>query len=205
MNILILVMCLLIASAAHAGGNKNNSLDQLQEQTQLQGQVAKGGKGVGHGGDATSRAASTSESDSTAIATGGTGGNAVNEGVSYSPTTSYNTKTRALALSLPGATADNGSTAPCLESKRGVTILGIGWSGRTSINTDCFAAEEAQRSFNQCLLIADAYARMGRDDLVLDQLQKCGGLTAVSPGPDYVTREEMAEREQRMLEQAVQK
>src|SRR5690606_11527545 len=110
----------------------------------------------------------------------------------------YNFKSKSLALALPGATADNGSTAPCLESARGVSILGVGWSGRTKINDECFA-------YQQCVGIAQLYASMDRVDLAVAQLQSCGGQTAKEPGPEYVTKEELRTRDERIVETVLAK
>jgi hypothetical protein len=53
--------------------------------------------------------------------------------------------------------------------------------------------------------IADAYARIGREDLLLAQLQKCGGIEATGAGPEYVTRDELNETTTRILEKTVSK
>lgn len=147
-------------------------------------------------GDSVSVAYSGSES--TASGNGGAADVEVN-----GPT--YKNKSQALALALPGATADNGSSAPCLESRRGWTVLGVGASGRTRINDACFATLQARQEFEQCMLIADAYARIGRTDLLVRQLQQCGGLVVpegIEPSKaDVVTHEEL----NRAFEKAVSK
>ena len=215
MKKIVLVLALALCGSAFATGNpkpppfddgnqqdQHQGQDQGQLQGQAQGQIAEGGDG----GNGTGIAGANADANAVALSSSGSqaNGNGGASEVNVSGPT-YTSKSRALALALPPATADHGSTAPCLTSKRGVTILGVGWSGRTAIDQSCFDSLAGEREFRQCMGIADAYARLGREDLLLAQLQKCGGQDVVAPGPDYVTRDELNETATRVLESAVSK
>lgn len=207
-----IVLLALLPAIALAGKPKHEVPDQvgIQLQGQLQGQIANGGKGgnadatavgIGTGGDAEATAVGIGGEQSqgqslNSANTANQSQSANNEGNSLEA--GYSFKSKSLALALPGATADNGSTAPCLESKRGVSILGVGWSGRTAINDQCFA-------YQRCVHMAQLYATMDRVDLAVAQLQSCGGQTAAQPGPEYVTKEELRRRDERIVETVLAK
>lgn len=105
-----------------------------------------------------------------------------------------------LALALPGASADYGSTASCLESRRGWTVLGIGASGRTKTNEDCIADQSEKREHYQCMQIADRFVALGLVDHAVAQLQTCGGVNMPAPVVDYVTQDEVTETVNRVFE-----
>lgn len=90
----------------------------------------------------------------------------------------YTDGSKYISLSLPGATADPGTTAACTESRRGWTFAGFGASGRTRINADCagFAQAEtvATRKFAECMTLADVYFRLGAVQSGINQLGLCG-------------------------------
>lgn len=199
----------LVPALALAGKPSHEKPEQIgvNLQGQIQGQVANGGKGgnadatgvgvgIGKGGDASAIGVGGEQSQhQNATAVAGQHQSANNEGNQLSAGYSFDSKS--LALALPGATADNGSTASCLESKRGVSILGVGWSGRTAVNEECFAHQ-------RCIQLATLYAQLNRTDLAVQQLASCGGQEAAEP-QNFVTREELIEREERIVEKVFAK
>src|SRR5690606_3638439 len=106
----------------------------------------------------------------------------------------YESRSRGIAVALPGATADEGSTAPCLESRRGIIIAGNGVSGRTRINEECLEMLRAETKFEQCVALADRLAEWGQLPLAYEQLKRCGaveGEIVVVADDNFVTREQL--------------
>lgn len=99
-----------------------------------------------------------------------------------------------VSVALPEATADPGSTAACLESRRGWSFAGFGASGRTRTNAACEADRADAREFAQCLALAQALAALGRTSSAAAQLETCGA-KLVDEKPD-----DTAERIRRAFE-----
>lgn len=95
------------------------------------------------------------------------------------PSSSSNVSTvdssRDYFLALPSASPDYGSTAPCLESRRGITLGPIGWSGRTRTNAACMAQEAIRLEYEQCTGIADRLYHYGDSAAAITQLMLCAG------------------------------
>lgn len=87
--------------------------------------------------------------------------------------TQFNSDTRALALSLPAATPGFGASAPCLETTRGWTVAGVGASGRTEINSECYQDKELQLMFKNCMDVTQTYVAMGLMGEARDQMEAC--------------------------------
>ncbi len=88
----------------------------------------------------------------------------------------YVSRNKAFALSLPAATPGVGASAPCLVTTRGATIVGSGWSGSTKIDSGCYEDLRIQKNFENCMIVADAYARLGNEHLLVSQLAACRSL-----------------------------
>lgn len=82
-----------------------------------------------------------------------------------------------LSLALPGASSDYGSTAPCLESRRGWIFGGFGASGKTATNDACIKDQTAKRLHYQCMQIVDRYVVLGQQELALAYLANCALIT----------------------------
>lgn len=218
MKVIIAVIALFSASVVFAGKTNGGDIDLRCAHSKnscnkdIDVEISPEAHSRARGGDADADANATARANATGgnqaqgqeqSAQSSSGALASNEGNTLS--TAYNTRNKSLALALPGASADHGSTAPCLESKRGWTILGVGMSGRTSISSACFASIEVEREFARCVNLADNYLRLDRADLALAQLERCGGLEADTTDPEYVTKDELRERDERIIQTLISK
>lgn len=199
---LTLIVAALLAAPAFAGGKKHEPVapgiqgEQTQAQGQLQGQL----QGQGQSQAAQAASSAGSQSASTGIGIGGdstamSGGNSL--------ATNISSRDRALALALPSATADPGSSAPCLESRRGWVFAGNGASGRTRVNAECMALYEREQSFEQCVAIADRLMEWNQPRLAYEQLKTCGAVDGVfldEVTADVVTRQELDEKLDRVVQ-----
>ncbi len=102
---------------------------------------------------------------------------------------------KALALGMIRAAAAPNVSATCLVHTRGWDVTVASRTGGTKFDEQCVTDEK-------CFRIAETYAMWGLVQAAVDQLAKCGGLTdiKVPPQGDFVTREEMKERERRMID-----
>ena len=177
-----------LASPAFAGGKKPAQTTPVSgEQSQIQGQA--------QGQLQSSTAASSSTST-------GIGGDSTSVSGGNSLSTNISSRDRALALALPSATADPGSSAPCLESRRGWVFAGNGASGRTRVNAECMALYEREQSFEQCVAIADRLMAWNQPRLAYEQLKTCGAVDGVflEVTADVVTRQELDEKLDRVVQ-----
>lgn len=197
---LTLIVAALLAAPAFAGGKKHEPVDPgIQgEQTQAQGPLQ--GQLQGQGQSQAAQAAAGSQSASTGI---GIGGDSTSVSGGNSLATNISSRDRALALALPSATADPGSSAPCLESRRGWVFAGNGASGRTRVNAECMALYEREQSFGQCVAIADRLMEWNQPRLAYEQLKTCGAVDGVfleEVTADVVTRQELDEKLDRVVQ-----
>lgn len=127
----------------------------------------------------TNRSSNRNSNDSSALSgsVSGAVSGAANEGNNTEiEGDTYVSRNRALALALPAATPGVGASAPCLVTTRGATIVGSGWSGSTKIDSGCYEDLRIQKNFENCMVVADAYARIGNEHLLVSQLEQCRSL-----------------------------
>jgi hypothetical protein len=115
----------------------------------------------------------------------GTGGAANVDVQGGSNSTSFNSDTRALALSLPPATPGFGASAPCLTTTRGVTVFGAGASGRTEIDSECYQDQQLQLMFKNCMDVTQTYVAMGLMGEARDQMEACRVLALKRTGGTF--------------------
>ena len=145
-------------------------------------------------GDSSANASNVSSANPTATSSSA-GGAASNQGNTVAA--GYNSDYNSLALALPGASPDYGSTAPCLESRRGWIFWGAGPSGKTATNEACVADQADKREHAQCMQMADRLFAWGETSLALSQLAECGSLLDVlleeqrELTEDYATHEDV--------------
>jgi hypothetical protein len=119
-------------------------------------------------------------------------------------------RSRALAVSLPGLVAAPAVPGECRIHTRGWGGFSVGATGGTKLDATCMAHQH-------CLALADRYAAWGRVDAAAAQLETCGGVHVEATGKedlqvepsaapvDYVTRDELAEHERRIVAAGVAK
>src|SRR5690606_4048879 len=166
----------------------------LFRSNQIQGQAQGQAQGQLQSSEATAASSSTST---------GIGGDSTSVSGGNSLSTNISSRDRALALALPSATADPGSSAPCLESRRGWVFAGNGASGRTRVNAECMALYEREQSFEQCVAIADRLMAWNQPRLAYEQLKTCGAVDGVfleEVTADVVTRQELDEKLDRVVQ-----
>src|SRR5690606_9898423 len=167
----------------------------LFRSNQIQGQAQGQAQGQLQSSEATAASSSTST---------GIGGDSTSVSGGNSLATNISSRDRALALALPSATADPGSSAPCLESRRGWVFAGNGASGRTRVNAECMALYEREQSFTQCVAIADRLMALDQPRLAYEQLKTCGAVDGVFleevTTADVVTRQELDEKLDRVVQ-----
>lgn len=160
------------------------------------------GVGIGEGGNAQSSADAVATGGvAVAIGQGGQGGNqhqgqvtnvdaaarsnqeqraaAVNEGNSND--TTFESHDRAFALGLSAATAAPVDSSICrVKQTAGWDVRIVARTGRNVFDADCLNTLLAQQtqaaSFNRCMDIYAAYAKMSLLELAVRQLEQCGGV-----------------------------
>ena len=163
----LLATTVVAAPPTSPPGDPNVSVDQEQSQTQSQD--------LAQDQDQLQEQAASAQATSNADSSGSTSAS--------DSTTIVGSWDRYLSLGLPSASPDFGSTAPCLESRRGITLGPVGWSGRTVSNEACVEATRLEREYYQCLGIADRLYSWGQQGEAIVHLRTCGA-PEISDVPD---------------------